>query len=361
MDGLLNVQNRFNELSVSSEDKLILKEIKEREDEEMLLTVTANRFVLFPVPPEFQKAFDMYVEARSSYWVADEISFAQDLIDYEKLLPEEKYFINHVLAFFAASDGIVTMNLAANFLVKVPHATVNAFYGFQIAMEQIHSETYSLTLNTYVKDVEERDKLFNAVLTFPAIREKAEWALKWINDKEASFAQLLIAFVLVEGLMFSSSFCALFWLRKHNKMPGLTFSNQLISRDETMHTDFGAYLYSMLERKLPETVVHAMAREAVDIERRFITESISCAMIGMNCTSMTQYIEYIADRLLAQLGYKKIYNSTNPFDFMEAAAMECRANFFEGRVAAYAKAGVSKKAGESAIPTQLVIDADSDF
>jgi ribonucleoside-diphosphate reductase subunit M2 len=266
-----------------------------------------------------------------------------------------------VLAFFAASDGIVMENLSERFSKDIPKSEVRAFYAFQNAMEAIHSETYSLLIETYVKDDAVKDQLFNAVRNFPAIREKAEWAIKWIENKQASFAQRLVAFAIVEGLFFSASFCAIFWLRERGMLPGLSFANQLIARDESMHTDFAILLYSKLEHRLPQSVIHEMIRDAVSIETKFITESIPCSMIGMNVNLMTEYIMYIADRLIAQLGYEKVYNKTNPFAFMEKSATQTKSSFFEVRVADYNKANVSFKPGQSAVPTELAVNIGDDF
>ena len=253
---------------------------------EPLLTEQKSRHVMFPV--EYPDIFEMYKKHVSTYWTADELNFQQDLVDLEKLSENEKYFINHVLAFFAASDGIVSENLSERFSKDVPKAEVRAFYAFQNAMEQVHSESYSLLIDTYVKDAREKDRLFNAVENFPAIKEKAEWGLKWIADQKASFAQRLIAFAIIEGVFFSASFCAIFWLRERGLLPGLSFANQLISRDEGLHTQFACLLYSKLVNKLDETIVHQMFEEAVEIEMKFITESIPCAMIGMNSELMKQ-------------------------------------------------------------------------
>lgn len=314
-----------------------------------------SKYVMFPV--EYPDIYEMYKKASSAYWVADEINFTQDLVDIESLTENERHFIMHVLAFFAASDGIVMENLATRFSREVPVAEVKAFYAFQNAMEAVHSECYSLLIETYVKDPVEKDKLFNAVTNFPAIREKAEWAIQWIENQDASFAQRLIAFAIVEGLFFSASFCAIFWLRERGMLPGLCFANQLIARDESMHTDFACLLYSKLMNRLPEASVKAMMIDAVDIERRFITESIPCSMIGMNADLMEEYIKYIADRLMVTLGYSKIYESSNPFAFMEKSSTEVKQSFFEVRVSEYAKP-VSLVAGQSAIPSQLEISDD---
>lgn len=325
---------------------------------EPIMIERKSKYVMFPV--EYQDVYEMYKKASSAYWVADEINFTQDLIDIDRLTPNEKTFITHVLAFFAASDGIVMENLATRFSNEVPVAEVKAFYAFQNAMEAVHSECYSLLIETYVKDPVEKDRLFNAVTNFPAIREKAEWALQWIEnstESQAPFAQRLVAFAIVEGLFFSASFCAIFWLRERGLLPGLSFANQLIARDESMHTDFACLLYSKLVNKLPESVVHNMIREAVDIEKRFITESIPCSMIGMNAELMTDYIKFIADRLTTSLGASKIYGTKNPFSFMEKSAADVKQSFFEVRVSEYAKP-VSMVAGQSAIPDKLEISDD---
>lgn len=326
------------------------------EQMEELLVETKSRHVMFPV--EYPDVWDMYKKAVASFWVADEINFTQDIVDLVKLNDNEKYFINHVLAFFAASDGIVSENLSERFSKDVPKPEVRAFYAFQNAMEQIHSETYSLLIDTYVKDAKEKDKLFNAVQNFPAIEQKANWAMKWINDFKSPFSQRLIAFAIVEGIFFSASFCAIFWLRERGLLPGLSFANQLISRDEAQHTEFACLLYNKLKNRLSESTVQDMVKEAVDIEMKFITESIPCAMIGMNEELMKEYIKFVADRLLLMIGYGKIYNTQNPFSFMEFAALEGKTNFFEKRVAEYSKAGVGSK---TSIPDMITVDLNADF
>lgn len=312
---------------------------------------------MFPV--EYPDIFEMYKKHVSTYWTADELNFQQDLVDLEKLSENEKYFINHVLAFFAASDGIVSENLAQRFAKDVPKAEVRAFYAFQNAMEQVHSESYSLLIDTYVKDAREKDKLFQAVENFPAIQKKAAWGIRWIVDQEASFAQRLLAFAIVEGVFFSASFCAIFWLRERGLLPGLSFANQLISRDEGLHTQFACLLYSKLENKLSESTVQKMFQEAVDIEMEFITESIPCAMIGMNSELMKQYIKYIADYTLQMLGYGPMYHGKNPFTFMEFASLEGKTNFFEKRVSEYAKANINTNG--QGMPDNLEINLDDDF
>lgn len=323
---------------------------------ESLLTETKSRYVMFPV--EYPDVWEMYKKATASFWVADEINFNQDLVDLEKLSDNEKYFINHILAFFAASDGIVCENLSERFSKDVPKPEVRAFYAFQNAMESVHSETYSLLIDTYVKDQKQKDLLFNAVNNYPAIQEKANWAIKWIQNFQAPFAQRLVAFAIVEGIFFSASFCAIFWLRERGLLPGLSFANQLISRDEAQHTEFACLLYNKLSNRLDVKTVIAMIEEAVDIEMRFITESIPCAMIGMNADLMKTYIKFIADRLFLMLGYPKYYHVQNPFGFMEFAALEGKTNFFEKRVAEYSKAGVATK---NVTPDSLEIDMDADF
>jgi ribonucleotide reductase beta subunit family protein with ferritin-like domain len=266
----------------------------------------------------------------------------------------------HILAFFAASDGIVMENLATRFSKEIPKPEVISFYAFQNAMEAIHSETYSLLIDTYVKEESKKNELFNAVNTFPAIKEKAEWTIKWINDYDSSFGTRLIAFAIVEGLFFSSSFCAIFWLRERKLLPGLSFANQLIARDESLHTDFACLLYSKLENKIDTSIVKKMFEDAVKIELKFITESIPCSMIGMNTHLMSEYVMFMADRLLNKLGYDKIYNKENPFQFMEMSASETKASFFEVKVSSYAKS-VSFTAGQSVTPDKLSFNNDEDF
>jgi ribonucleotide reductase beta subunit family protein with ferritin-like domain len=326
---------------------------------EPLLTEQKNRYVLFPI--QYPDIYEMYKKAASSYWVTDEINFQQDLSDLERMSANERFFINHILAFFAASDGVVMENLSLRFSNDVPVPEVRQFYAFQNAMEAVHSETYSVLIDTYVKDHTEQLKLFNAVENFPAIREKAEWAIKWINNESASFAHRLVAFAIVEGLFFSASFCAIFWLRERGLLPGLSFANQLISRDESLHTEFACLLYSKLRNRLSTDDVAQMIREAVDIEMKFITESIPCNMIGMNADLMKDYIMYIADRLLVMLGYEKIYQKPNPFQFAEISSLEGKSSFFEVRVSEYAKP-VSLQGGKSVIPNELAINLeDADF
>jgi len=297
----------------------------------------------------------MYKKAEASFWTAEEVDLGQDKNDWEnKLNKDEKHFITHVLAFFAASDGIVMENLASRFMCEVQLPEARSFYGFQIAIANIHSEMYSLLIDTYIKDEKEKDKLFNAIETIDAVKEKAQWALKWIT-LEDSFATRLIAFACVEGIFFSGSFCSIFWLKKRGLLPGLTFSNELISRDEGLHCDFACLLYSTLEyTKLPQKKVHKIVDEAVQIEKRFVCEALPVDLIGMNSKLMSEYIEFVADRLIVSLGYEKLYNAKNPFSFMEMISLEGKTNFFEKRVGEYSKANV----GTSKEDKVFTLDAD---
>jgi ribonucleoside-diphosphate reductase beta chain len=318
---------------------------------EPLLAENPNRFVLFPI--QNPQVWEFYKKAEASFWTAEEIDLSQDQKDWNGLNDNERHFIKHVLAFFAASDGIVNENLAINFMQEVQMPEARCFYGFQIMMENIHSETYSLLIDTYIKDPKEKDYLFNALETVPAVQRKGQWALTWINSE--NFAERLIAFAAVEGIFFSGSFCSIFWLKKRGLMPGLTFSNELISRDEGLHCDFACLLYSYLENKLPEARVQAIIRDAVTIEQEFVTEALPVSLIGMNARTMSQYIEFVADRLLVSLGCGKIYNSTNPFDFMEMISVQGKTNFFEKRVAEYQKAGVMTERADN------MFSLDEDF
>ena len=308
---------------------------------EPLLTEDDNRYVMFPIKDK--DIWDMYKKQMDCFWRAEEIDLSKDLTHWESLETNEKFFIKMVLAFFAASDGIVVENLGIRFMGDVQLAEARAFYGFQIAMENIHSETYSLLIDTYIKDKEEKMQLFNALGHFDCIDKKAKWAQKWINDKRSSFATRLIAFACVEGIFFSGSFCSIFWLKKRGLMPGLTFSNELISRDEALHTEFAILLYNKLEKKLMKKKITEIITEAVDIEKEFICEALPCKLIGMNADLMGKYIEYVGDRLAVQLGVEKIYDSQNPFDFMEMISLERKTNFFESRVSDYALADKSCK------------------
>lgn len=302
-----------------------------------MLDPSTDRFILFPI--KYDDIWSMYKKAMASFWTAEEIDLYQDLDDWKKLNDDEKHFIKHVLAFFSASDGIVNENLALRFYNDVQIPEARAFYGFQIAMENIHAETYGLLIDTYIKDAKEKDYLFKAIDNIPCIKKKADWALKWI-ERSDSFALRLLAFAAVEGIFFSGSFCSIFWLKKRGLMPGLTFSNELISRDEGLHTDFACMLFRELKDKPSEATVKQLIDEAVDFEKTFITEALPVSLIGINADMMAQYIEFVADRLLIELGFSPLYNSTNPFDWMELISLQGKTNFFEKKVAEYQKAGV---------------------
>jgi len=308
---------------------------------EVLLTENPNRFVMFPLSD--QDIWKMYKKMMDCFWRAEEIDFSKDLKDWNSLKEKEQHFIKMVLAFFAASDGIVLENLGQRFLSEVQLPEARATYGFQLMMENIHSETYSLLIDTYIKDKEEQTKLFRAIDNFPCIKKKADWAIKWIQDNRSSFATRLVAFACVEGIFFSGSFCSIYWLKKRGLMPGLTFSNELISRDEGMHTDFAVLLFNKLARKPKKAKVFELIKEAVAIEKEFILEALPCKLIGMNSKLMSQYIEFVADRLGQQLGYGKIFNSSNPFDFMEMISLEGKTNFFEKRVGDYSLSSCENK------------------
>ena len=306
---------------------------------EPILTENPNRFVLFPI--EHGDIWEFYKKSEASFWTAEEIDLSQDITDWEqKLNDDERHFIKHVLAFFAASDGIVNENLAENFLAEVQFTEAKFFYGFQIMMENIHSETYSLLIDTYIKDTVEKNRLFNAIDTMDCVKKKAKWALNWISG--GNFAERLIAFAAVEGIFFSGSFCSIFWLKKRGLMPGLTFSNELISRDEGMHCDFACLLYTRhLVNKLDKERVYRIITDAVEIEKEFVTDALPVKLIGMNAALMSQYIEFVADRLLVELGLSKHFNAANPFDFMDMISLQGKTNFFEKRVAEYQKSGVA--------------------
>lgn len=312
---------------------------------EPILTDNPGRFVIFPI--KHHDIWEWYKKSEASFWTAEEIDLSEDVTDWnEKLNDDERYFIKHILAFFAASDGIVNENLAENFVSEVQYPEAKFFYGFQIMMENIHSETYSLLIDTYVKDEAEKDRLFHALDNFPAIKKKADWALKWIESP--SFAERLIAFAAVEGIFFSGAFCSIFWLKKRGLMPGLTFSNELISRDEGVHCDFAVHLHNQhLVNKVPKDRIREILIDALNIEREFITESLPASLIGMNSKLMTQYLEFVTDRLLVELECEKENNVTNPFDFMEMISLQGKTNFFEKRVSEYQKAGVTNKDKET--------------
>lgn len=334
-----------------------MKETEEKKETgfvEPILQSNGGRFVLFPI--EHDDIWQFYKKAEASFWVAEEIDLQQDLIDWETLNHNEQFFIKNVLAFFAASDGIVNENLAENFVSEVQYTEAKFFYGFQLAMENIHSETYSLLIDTYVsKDSDEKNRLFNAIETIPAVKKKAEWALRWIDSD--SFAERLIAFAAVEGIFFSGSFCSIFWLKKRGLMPGLSFSNELISRDEALHCNFAVHLHNNhIVNKVSEERIREIIESALEIEKEFITESLPVSLIGMNSKLMSEYLEYVADSLMKDLKCKSIYGTKNPFDFMANIALENKTNFFEKRVAEYSKSGVGKKMEDN----KISFDGDDD-
>ncbi|ADZ29378.1 ribonucleotide reductase small subunit protein [Cowpox virus] len=304
---------------------------------EPILAPNPNRFVIFPI--QYHDIWNMYKKAEASFWTVEEVDISKDINDWNKLTPDEKYFIKHVLAFFAASDGIVNENLAERFCTEVQITEARCFYGFQMAIENIHSEMYSLLIDTYVKDSNEKNYLFNAIETMPCVKKKADWAQKWIHDS-TGYGERLIAFAAVEGIFFSGSFASIFWLKKRGLMPGLTFSNELISRDEGLHCDFACLMFKHLLHPPSEETVRSIITDAVSIEQEFLTVALPVKLIGMNCEMMKTYIEFVADRLISELGFKKIYNVTNPFDFMENISLEGKTNFFEKRVGEYQKMGV---------------------
>lgn len=324
---------------------------------EPLLMPSQRRFVLFPI--QYHEIWNMYKKAEASFWTAEEMDLSTDIVHWNtRLTSNERYFISHILAFFAASDGIVNENLVERFSNEVQVPEARCFYGFQIMIENVHAETYSLLIDTLIKDANERQYLFDAIETIPAVKRKADWALRWISDKEATFATRLVAFAAVEGIFFSGSFASIFWLKKRGLMPGLTFSNELISRDEGMHTDFACLLFTHLKRRPQPDVIQKIITESVHIEQEFLADALPVNLIGMNASLMCQYIEFVADRLLVSLGNDKFYNSTNPFDFMEMISMQGKTNFFERRVSDYAKAHVR----QSDTPTSSrVFSVDEDF
>jgi len=307
---------------------------------EQILTPDHNRFVMFPI--QHEDIWQMYKKQVDCFWRAEEIDLTKDIADWQTLNDEERYFISMILAFFAASDGIVLENLAVRFMSDVQISEARAFYGFQIAMENIHSHTYSLLIETYIKNNEDKQRFFSAIDNYPCIKKKADWAQKWINDNRSSFATRLVAFACIEGIFFSGAFCSIFWLKKRGLMPGLTFSNELISRDEALHTEFAILLYSKLQKKINKSRIYDIIKEAVEIEIEFICDALPCRLIGMNSGLMSQYIQFMADRLLLQLGYDKIYNASNPFDFMELISLEGKTNFFERKISDYGLANKNK-------------------
>ncbi|KAK6295045.1 ribonucleoside-diphosphate reductase subunit M2 [Coregonus clupeaformis] len=328
------------------------KDVNKFNTEEPLLKENPRRFVIFPI--KYHDIWQMYKKAEASFWTAEEVDLSKDTQHWESLKDEERYFISHVLAFFAASDGIVNENLVERFTQEVQVTEARCFYGFQIAMENIHSEMYSLLIDTYIKDPKERDYLFNAIETLPCVKRKADWALDWIGNRNAEFGERVVAFAAVEGIFFSGSFASIFWLKKRGLMPGLTFSNELISRDEGLHCDFACLMFKHLVNKPSKETVTKLIRNAVEIEQEFLTKALPVKLIGMNCDLMTQYIEFVADRLMLELGFDKIYRVENPFDFMENISLEGKTNFFEKRVGEYQRMGVMSGTTDNAFR----LDAD---
>ena len=317
-----------------------------------------KKYTLFPIQKKYNNVWSLYKHAVSVFWTVEEIDLIKDKEDWKKLDKNEQFFIKNILAFFAGSDGIVNENISNRFMQdidKLNSLEVKCFYNFQEAIENIHSETYSLLIDTYISDDSEKTFLFNAIYNIPCVKKKAEWCYKWMEDRQSTFETRLVAFCCVEGIFFSGSFCAIFWLKKRGLMPGLTFSNELISRDEGLHTEFAVELYHTRENKLDSETFYKIVKHAVEIEKEFITESLPCNLIGMNATLMKQYIEFVADRLSVQFGYNKIYNVENPFDFMDLISMRTKTNFFEKRVGEYGKAGVSVEDNE------MELDLDADF
>ena len=318
---------------------------------EPLLSDSADRYVMFPI--QDNAVWDMYKKQVDCFWRVEEVDLSKDMAHWQSLTGDEQQFIKSIIAFFASSDGIVLENLVLRFFGDVQLSEARAFYGFQIAMENIHSEMYSLLIDTYIQETEEKTRLFRSIDNFPCIKRKADWAIRWIQDERSDFATRLIAFACIEGIFFSGAFCSIYWLKRRGIMPGLTFSNELISRDEALHTEFAVLLYSRLNSRLTESAVHQIVRDAVAIEKDFICEALPCRLIGMNSTMMSRYIEFVADRLVVQLGYEKIYGTANPFDFMEMISIEGKTNFFEKRTGEYALADKSK--------TDDIFDMDGEF
>ena len=335
-------ETKAQDLSISDDFMLSYKHVvtnvtTQSQLDDPLLKDSPDRYVMFPIQDD--NIWKMYKKQVDCFWRAEEVDLSKDLGDWDnKLNNEEKYFISMVLAFFAASDGIVLENLAVRFMSDVQLSEARAFYGFQIAMENIHSEMYSILIDTFIKDPSQKTKLFQAIDVFPCIQKKAVWAQKWINDNRSGFATRLVAFACIEGIFFSGAFCSIYWLKKRGLMPGLTFSNELISRDEALHTEFAILLYNKLQNRLSKTRIYEIIKESVEIEKEFITEALPCRLIGMNAKLMSQYIEFVADRLCLQLGYDKIYKASNPFEFMELISVDTKVNFFERTNSAYALA-----------------------
>jgi len=349
----MTISDKNKENKVATTKKHIEEEKKDKDvDIEPLLKENPRKYVILPI--QYDLIWRMYKKAEASFWTAEEVDLSKDLDDWENLKPDERFFLSHVLAFFAASDGIVNENLVERFMQEVQVPEARCFYGFQIAMENIHSEMYSLLIDTYIKDSSERDKLFNAIETIPAVKKKADWALRWINADNATFAERIIAFASVEGIFFSGSFAAIFWLKKRGLMPGLTFSNELISRDEGLHTDFACLMFKHLVNKPTQARIYEIVKDAVEIECEFLTSALPVNLIGMNCDLMVQYIKFVADRLLVELECEKVFKTTNPFDFMDQISLEGKTNFFEKRVGEYQKMGVMSNKEDN----KFTLDAD---
>lgn len=331
------------------------------EQQEPILVSTLDRFTFFPI--RHHDVYQLYKRAVASFWTVEEVDLTKDLNDWHALSDNERHFVKHVLAFFAGSDGIVIENLGLRFMAEVQLPEARAFYGFQVMMENVHSEMYSLLIDAYITDPVEKDQLFRAISTVPCIGRKAQWAMRWINDRDASFAQRLVAFACVEGIFFSGSFCAIFWLKERGVLPGLCKSNEFISRDEGLHTDHAVLLYRKLEHtRLSQETVHEMVREAIEVETEFIVDAIPCHMLGMNSQLMAAYLRFVADRLLSQLGYAKLFHDRNPFAFMERICLEGKANFFEQRESNYAKAGINVGgAAEADDGHERVLSLNADF
>ncbi|XP_041104646.1 ribonucleoside-diphosphate reductase subunit M2 B [Polyodon spathula] len=344
---------RLQSDSTGSENGLVVTEENGSDaEDEPLLKENPHRFVIFPI--QYPDIWKMYKQAQASFWTVEEVDLSKDLVHWDSLKPEEKFFISHVLAFFAASDGIVNENLVQRFSQEVQVPEARCFYGFQVLIENVHSEMYSLLIQTYIRDSKERDTLFNAIETMPCVKRKADWALQWISDRKSTFGERLVAFAAVEGIFFSGSFAAIYWLKKRGLMPGLTFSNELISRDEGLHCNFACLMFKSLVNKPSEERVKEILTSAVSIEQDFLTESLPVNLIGMNCTLMKQYIEFVADRLLIDLGCSKVFKTGNPFDFMESISLEGKTNFFEKRVAEYQRMGVMA----NTVDCTFTLDAD---
>lgn len=353
-----HINNNKSEKSQVHEENAVkkenLEEIKKVEQQEILLKENPNRYTTFPI--KFPAIWKSYKNAQSTFWTTEEVDLSVDKNHWKTLTKDEKYFIKNVLAFFSSSDGIVMENLAQRFMTEIQIPEARAFYAYQIYIENVHSEQYSLLIDSFIDNDDEKNKLFSAIDTIPCVKKKAEWAIKWIESKNSTFATRLIAFAAVEGIFFSGSFCAIFWLKNRGLMPGLCLSNELISRDEGMHTDFACLLYSMLDSKPNKEEVYEIIKEAVDIEKEFITESLPCKLIGMNSDLMKQYIEFVSDRLIVQLGYNKMFNAENPFTFMELISLRNKTNFFERRVGEYVKSGVGTSAEDNIFDNE-----DDDF